>query len=64
MYEENTKHPKREDYKPPKKGKKGKNNKKSKNPKIPDNENIKESIRENEKKQKTQDYRIYGVKKT
>ena len=65
MYEETTKHPKREHYIPPKgkkKGKKGKNGKSN----IPDNENIKEAIKENKEKQKEpkNDYRIYGVKKT
>ena len=56
MYEETTKHPKKDDYKPKNKPKKGKS-------KIPDNENIKEAIKENKEKQKN-DFRIYGVKKT
>lgn len=69
MYEETTKQPKREDYKPtnkrsnPKSKPKSKQNKK---PKIPNNENIKEAIKENKEKQKApkNDFRIYGVKKT
>ena len=65
MYEETTKHPKREHYIPPKGKKKGKMGKKGKS-NIPDNENIKEAIKENKEKQKEpkNDYRIYGVKKT
>ena len=65
MYEETTKHPKREHYIPPKGKKKGKKGKKGKS-NIPDNENIKEAIKENKEKQKEpkNDYRIYGVKKT
>jgi hypothetical protein len=61
MYEETTKHPKKEDYKPKRKQKK-----KKRKSDIPDNENIKEAIKENKEKQKTSknDYRIYGVKKT
>ena len=54
-YKENTKAPKEEDYNPVKQ------NRRKKKPKIPNNENIKEALKE-EKKPK-QDFRIYGVKK-
>ena len=54
-YEETSKMPKEEDYKPTKQ-------KKPKKPKIPNNKNIKEAIKE--EKKPAQDYRIYGVKKT
>ena len=54
-YEETSKMPKEEDYKPTKK-------KKEKKPKIPNNKNIKEALKD--EKKPVQDYRIYGVKKT
>lgn len=59
MYEETTKHPKKDDYNH------GRRKRTKHKPKIPDNENVKEAIKENEAKQKPKkDYRIYGVKKT
>ena len=59
-YEETSKPPKEEHYK-------RSNRKKDKKPKIPNNKNIKEALKEENKRSNQKpknDYRIYGVKKT